>query len=94
MTACQIGTVLAVIFSVLAAAVPQPTIVQKPIPFPAKRKQEMAAYAKRHYGLDTYRLRDPKITQLLFVARQLLLSSLQDSQDLLQRLDIEPPATV
>jgi N-acetyl-anhydromuramyl-L-alanine amidase AmpD len=60
-TACQIGTVLAVIFSVLAAAVPQPTIVQKPIPFPAKRKQEMAAYAKRHYGLNTYRLRDPKV---------------------------------
>src|SRR5262249_49371335 len=42
-------------------AVPQPTIVQKPIPFPAKRKQETAAYAKRHYGLDTYRLKNPKV---------------------------------
>ena len=45
----------------LAAAAPQPTIVQKPIPFPAKRKQEMAAYARRHYGIDSYRLREPKV---------------------------------
>src|SRR3954452_9470192 len=43
------------------AAVPKPTIVQKPIPFGAKRKQETAAYAKRHYGIDSYRLRDPKV---------------------------------
>ena len=42
-------------------AAPQPTIVQKPIPFPAKRKQEMAAYAQRHYGIDSYRLRDPNV---------------------------------
>jgi beta-N-acetylhexosaminidase len=53
-------------FAVLAAliaalAVPQPTIVQKPIPFGAERKQEMRAYAKRHYGIDSYRLRDPKV---------------------------------
>jgi beta-N-acetylhexosaminidase len=54
--------VLALFLSALvAAAVPQPTIVQKPIPFPAKRKQETAAYAKRHYGLNTYRLRHPKV---------------------------------
>src|SRR3954468_11692264 len=50
---------LAALFA--AFAVPQPAIVQKPIPFPAKRKQEMAAYAKRHYGIDSYRLRDPKV---------------------------------
>jgi ArsR family transcriptional regulator len=41
-----------------------------------------------------YRLRDPRITQLLFVARELLLSSLQDSQDLLHRLDVVPPTAV
>src|SRR6195952_1531890 len=52
---------LAVLASLLAAAVPQPTIVQRPIPFPARRKQEMAAYAQRHYGLDTYRLRNPNV---------------------------------
>ena len=49
------------IFSVLAAAVPQPTIVQKPIPFGTQRKREMAAYARRHYGIDSYRLRNPKV---------------------------------
>jgi N-acetylmuramoyl-L-alanine amidase len=52
---------LATFLAILAAAVPQPTIVQKPIPFPTKRKQEMAAYAQRHYGIDSYRLRDPKV---------------------------------
>jgi N-acetylmuramoyl-L-alanine amidase len=52
---------LAVILSALLPAAPQPTIVQKPIPFPAERKQEMAAYARRHYGIDSYRLRDPKV---------------------------------
>jgi N-acetylmuramoyl-L-alanine amidase len=52
---------LAVLAATLAAAAPMPAIVQKPIPFGAKRKQEMAAYAHRHYGIDSYRLRDPKV---------------------------------
>ena len=52
---------LAVLAATLAAAAPMPTIVQKPIPFSANRKQEMAAYARRHYGIDSYRLRDPKV---------------------------------
>jgi beta-N-acetylhexosaminidase len=39
----------------------KPAIVQKPIPFPAKRKAEMAAYAKRHYGTDGYRLTNPHV---------------------------------
>ena len=53
---------LALITSVLmAAAAPQPTIVQKPIPFPRERKQQMAAYARRHYDIDSYRLREPKV---------------------------------
>jgi N-acetylmuramoyl-L-alanine amidase len=43
------------------AAVPKPTIVQKPIPFPQKRKNETAAYAQRHYGIDSYRLRNPHV---------------------------------
>ena len=46
---------LAVLASAFALfAVPQPTIVQRPIPFPAHRKREMAAYAKRHYGIDSW----------------------------------------
>ena len=53
---------LALITSVLmAAAAPQPTIVQKPIPFPRERKEHMAAYARRHYDIDSYRLREPKV---------------------------------
>jgi beta-N-acetylhexosaminidase len=43
------------------AAVPKPTIVQKPIPFGAKRKSETAAYAQRHYGIDSYRLENPNV---------------------------------
>jgi N-acetylmuramoyl-L-alanine amidase len=39
----------------------RPGIVQRPIPFGPKRREEMRAYALRHYGLDTYRLRDPKV---------------------------------
>jgi N-acetylmuramoyl-L-alanine amidase len=52
---------LAALAATLAAAAPMPAIVQKPIPFPAKRKLQMAAYARRHYGIDSYRLRDPKV---------------------------------
>ncbi|HWK30383.1 MAG TPA: peptidoglycan recognition family protein [Solirubrobacter sp.] len=52
---------LAVLAATLAAAVPQPAIVQDPIPFPAHRKREMAAYARRHYGIDAYRLADPHV---------------------------------
>jgi N-acetylmuramoyl-L-alanine amidase len=40
---------------------PRPTIVQKPIPFPPARRAETAAYADRHYGLDTWRLRTPHV---------------------------------
>ena len=65
--------VLAVISAVLVAlavssgwaasrATPtRPRIVARPIAFPAARKLEMKAYAKRHYGLDTWRLRNPKV---------------------------------
>jgi len=41
--------------------VPRPHIVWKPIPFGAKRRSETAAYARRHYGVDTWRLTNPKV---------------------------------
>jgi beta-N-acetylhexosaminidase len=48
--------------AVLAAATAlQPAIVQKPIPFPPPRRAETAAYARRHYGLETWRLRSPRV---------------------------------
>ena len=44
-----------------AATVPRPHIVLKPIPFGARRRAETVAYAKRHYGRDTWRLADPHV---------------------------------
>jgi N-acetylmuramoyl-L-alanine amidase len=44
----------------LAFVAPKPHIVWKPIPFGAKRKAEMAQYAERHYGIDSYVLH-PKV---------------------------------
>jgi hypothetical protein len=37
-------------------AAPRPHVVWKPIPFGAARKAETAAYARRHYGLASWRL--------------------------------------
>jgi beta-N-acetylhexosaminidase len=39
----------------------KPPIRWKAIPFGAKRKREMAAYSKRHYGRRTWHLRHPKV---------------------------------
>lgn len=39
----------------------RPQIVQRPIPFGADRKREMAAYSKRHYGVRAYHLRRPRV---------------------------------
>lgn len=43
------------------ALVSPPAIHQWRIAFPQKRKNEMAAYARRHYGIDSYRLTNPKV---------------------------------
>src|SRR5919204_2792951 len=40
---------------------PRPHIVSKPIPFGARRRAETVAYAKRHYGLATWRLEHPHV---------------------------------
>jgi N-acetylmuramoyl-L-alanine amidase len=39
----------------------RPRIHRWPIPFGTDRKREMAEYSLRHYGEDTYLLRDPKV---------------------------------
>ncbi len=41
--------------------VPRPPIVAQPIPFGERRRRETAAYARRHYGLDTWRLERPRV---------------------------------
>jgi N-acetylmuramoyl-L-alanine amidase-like protein/zinc carboxypeptidase len=50
------GAVLAV-----ARAVAPARVRQRPIPFGDRRKRETAAYAHRHYGLDGWRLRNPRV---------------------------------
>jgi N-acetylmuramoyl-L-alanine amidase/Zinc carboxypeptidase len=45
----------------LARAVAPPRVVRKPIPFGSERKEQMRAYARRHYGIDDYRLRKPRV---------------------------------
>jgi N-acetylmuramoyl-L-alanine amidase len=45
----------------LTAAQLRPHIVQKHIPFPQKRKDQMAAYSKRHYGESSFLLTDPHV---------------------------------
>lgn len=39
----------------------RPRIIRHPIPFPPKRKREMAAYSERHYGEHAWRLRHPRV---------------------------------
>jgi beta-N-acetylhexosaminidase len=39
----------------------KPAIVSRPIPFGERRRSEMAAYSKRHYGHRAARLRAPKV---------------------------------
>jgi N-acetylmuramoyl-L-alanine amidase len=41
--------------------VPRPPLVAMFIPFGERRRRETAAYARRHYGLDTWRLRRPRV---------------------------------
>jgi beta-N-acetylhexosaminidase len=43
------------------AAAPRPHIIERPIPFGAQRRREMAAYSARHYGRRTARLRHPHV---------------------------------
>jgi hypothetical protein len=45
----------------LARAVAPPRERRKPIPYGAERRADMAAYARRHYGIDDYRLRNPRV---------------------------------
>ena len=43
------------------AAAEKPTINKKLIPYTKKRKREMAAYSKRHYGQYKWRLNNPQV---------------------------------
>jgi N-acetylmuramoyl-L-alanine amidase/Zinc carboxypeptidase len=43
---------------------PAPAVRQWRIPFGAQRKRQMRRYARRHYGIDDYLLRDPRVIVL------------------------------
>jgi beta-N-acetylhexosaminidase len=45
----------------IARAIAPPSVVRTPIPFGAERKRQMRAYARRHYGIDDFRLRKPRV---------------------------------
>jgi N-acetylmuramoyl-L-alanine amidase len=53
--------IAALLFAAPATQVPRPAIVSKPIPYGPQRRAEMAAYARRHYGLNTWRLVHPHV---------------------------------
>jgi beta-N-acetylhexosaminidase len=59
----------------LAAGAPRPPIVWKPIPFGPARKAQTAAYARRHYGLDTWRLRRPRVIVEHYTAAETFASA-------------------
>jgi hypothetical protein len=60
MLAAAIGA-LALALPGAAAAPERPPIAWNAIPYPARRRAEMAAYARRHYGIATWRLRRPRV---------------------------------
>src|SRR6476660_2473581 len=57
----RVRALLAIALAGTALAAPKPAIVAKPIPFSDARRAETAAYAERHYGLNTWRLQTPHV---------------------------------
>jgi N-acetylmuramoyl-L-alanine amidase len=55
--------VIALAVAAALLAPPRPHIVWKPIPYGPARRAEMAAYARRHYGIDSWRLRARAIVE-------------------------------
>ena len=56
--------IAAVALAALAlAALPKPHVVWKPIPYGATRRAEMAAYAKKHYGIRSWALHPRAIVE-------------------------------
>ncbi len=57
----MLAALAALALAVPAAAPERPPIAWTPIPYPARRRAEMAAYARRHYGLSRFRLVRPRV---------------------------------
>ena len=52
-----------VLAAVALASPPKPAVVWKPIPYGATRRAEMASYAKKHYGIDSWVLHPRAIVE-------------------------------
>ena len=57
----MLAALAALALALPAAAPARPPIAWTPIPYPARRRSEMAAYARRHYGLNRFRLIHPRV---------------------------------
>ena len=69
------GALLLSLSLLVLAAPPRPPIVAKPIPFSAERRAETAAYARRHYGVSTWRLERPKVIVEHYTASETFASA-------------------
>jgi beta-N-acetylhexosaminidase len=58
-----------------SAVVPRPTVVWKPVPMPASRLAQTAAYSKRHYGEASWRLERPRVIVQHFTANRSLAAT-------------------
>jgi len=65
---CFCALLLAAVPAVASTGPQRPPVVAKPIPFGSARKAQMTAYAKRHYGLATWRLVRPKVVVIHYSA--------------------------
>ena len=70
----------------LARAIAPPREVSKPIPFGAERRADMADYAQRHYGIDDFRLKKPRV----IVQHYTVTSSFQPVFDYFSRNEPDP----
>jgi len=70
-----VGALLLSLSLLVLAAPPRPPIVAKPIPFSAERRAETAAYARRHYGVSTWRLERPKVIVEHYTASETFASA-------------------
>ena len=66
--------------------VKRPDLEQRRIPYDARRRSEMAAYSRRHYGLDTYRLADPRVIVQHYTAND----SVSETYETFARDDPDP----
>src|SRR5215210_6280570 len=70
----------------LARAIAPPRVLSKPIPFGGGRKADMADYAQRHYGINGFRLQNPRV----IVEHYTVTSSFQPVFDYFSRNEPDP----